>query len=283
MLYFPRVQGTEHWNDQNLAKAKGTGDKKPWPWLLLTTLVACSWKSRDTKRRLMERICEKKTIQSSVGTANIVVFWVRHLGQKLFMYLPALLYLQIMSKHSKKILGCLRGRGGRWFQETAHKHAICQKIYTSIKSCMTNSSSCLLRCVLMHTEAAFLMSIPTTFQVESPKYQLCVIYEEQPPASYQKQKGWSQSNHLSSSSFQIVLHLQHLIASSIKHKGYDMEFGPTFLRKTITEQLSNTFFIACPHIFLLLVTSKLCTLWKWVSETWACLELKDYGKHDCQH
>lgn len=55
-----------------------------------------------------------------------------------------------------------------------------------------------------------------------------------------------------------------------------MEFVPTFLRKTITEQLSNSFFIACPHIFLLLLTSKLCTLWNWVSETWACLELKDW-------
>lgn len=96
------------------------------------------------------------------------------------------------------------------------------------------------------------------------------------PASYQKQKGWSQSNHMSSSSFWIVLHLQHLISSSVKHKGYDIEFVPTFLRKTITEQLSNSFFIACPHIFLLVVTSKLCTLWKWVSETWACLELKDW-------
>lgn len=51
----------------------------------------------------------KKSIQRTIGTANIAVFSVRHLGQELFMYLPALPYLQIINKHNRKSTGLFGG------------------------------------------------------------------------------------------------------------------------------------------------------------------------------
>lgn len=47
----------------------------------------------------------KKHYSEEHRTANIVVFSVRHLGQELFMYLPALPYLQMISKHGRKGIG----------------------------------------------------------------------------------------------------------------------------------------------------------------------------------
>lgn len=115
---------------------------------LLTTLVACSWKSRDTKKTTDGmHMWEKNTIQKSIGTANTVAFWARHLGQKLFMYLPAVPYLQTKSKHSRKKYGFVF----EVFLEKQHINMQFAKRDTHHQernSCITNSSCCLLRCVL---------------------------------------------------------------------------------------------------------------------------------------
>lgn len=116
---------------------------------LLTTLVACSWKSRDTKKTSDGmHMQEENTTQRSIATANIVAFWARHLGEKLFMYLPALLYLQTKSKHSRKKIRVCFGWGGVEKQHINMQFAKRDTHQQERNSCITNSSCCLLRCVL---------------------------------------------------------------------------------------------------------------------------------------